>query len=449
MTKDARLSPAPAPVAPAIEGLAARDAAVRLLRAVIDKWQPLDAALESDAAFAGLPPRDRALARAIVATALRRRGTIASIFTTLMAKPPATSGALLRILEIAAAQLLFMGVPDHAAVSLAMEAVAADRAARHYRGLANAVLRRIARERNALLAAHASPAIDTPPWLWQRWVAAYGEVTAIGIAQAHRLEPSLDISVKRDPEHWASELGGIVLPTGTVRTVAAGDVAALPGYTEGEWWVQDAAAALPARLFGNIAGKTVVDLCAAPGGKTAALATAGASVTAVDISRRRLERLSANLKRLSLSAECIAADALIWQPPAPVDAVLLDAPCTSTGTIRRHPDVAWLKEPEDLAKLAALQIRMLDRAVAMLKPGGTLIYCTCSLEPEEGEAHLHPLLARQPLELQPIVADEVAGLAEVVTGNGTLRTLPVHLPNAVARLSGLDGFFAMRLVRRG
>ena len=434
---------------PAIEGLAARDAAVRLLQAVIDKWQPLDAALESDAAFAALPPRDRVLARAIVATALRRRGTIAAIFTTLMAKPPATSGALLRILEIAAAQLLFMGVPDHAAVSLAMVAVSADRAARHYRGLANGVLRRIARERDALLAAHTSPAIDTPPWLWQRWVAAYGEATATGIAAAHRLEPSLDISVKRDPERWASELGGIVLPTGTVRTVAAGDVAALPGYAEGEWWVQDAAAALPVRLFGDVTGKTVVDLCAAPGGKTAALAAAGAHVTAVDISRRRLERLATNLKRLSLSAECVTADALVWQPPTPVDAVLLDAPCTSTGTIRRHPDVAWLKEPEDLAKLAALQVRMLDCAVAMLKPGGTLVYCTCSLEPEEGESHLAPLLARQPLQLQPVVADEVGGLTEVVTAGGTARTLPIHLPNAVARLSGLDGFFAMRLIKRG
>jgi 16S rRNA (cytosine967-C5)-methyltransferase len=342
-----------------------------------------------------------------------------------------------------------MSVPDHAAVSLAMEAVAADRDARHFRNLANAVLRRIARERETLLPAHADVSLDTPAWLWRRWVATWGEPAAAAIATAHRLEPSLDISVKRDPERWAKELNGIVLPTGTVRTVAAGDVAALPGYADGAWWVQDAAAALPPRLLGNVAGKTVVDLCAAPGGKTMALAAAGARVTAVDVSSRRLERLSANLKRLSLAADLVSADALVWQPPAAADAVLLDAPCTATGTIRRHPDVAWLKQPEDVATLSALQARMLDRAVAMLKPGGTLVYCTCSLEPEEGEAHVAPLLARQPLALQPIAADEVGGLAETIAPGGTLRTLPVHLPNPVARLSGLDGFFAARFVKRG
>jgi 16S rRNA (cytosine967-C5)-methyltransferase len=438
------LHPSPQP-----EGLAARDAAVRLLAAVIDDRRPLDSALESDAAFTRLPPRDRALARAIVATALRRRGTVAAILAALIAKPPRQAGALMRILEIGAAQLLFMGVPDHAAVSLAMESVGADRDARHFRNLANAVLRRIARERETLLATHTGPALDTPDWLWRRWVATYGETAAAGIAAAHRLEPSLDISVKGDPELWAKMLDGIVLPGGTVRTVASGDIAALPGYGDGEWWVQDAAAALPAKLLGNVAGKTVVDLCAAPGGKTAELAAAGARVIAVDVSRRRLERLAANMKRLSLSAELVAADTAEWQSPAPVDAVLLDAPCTATGTIRRHPDVAWLKRPEDIATLSALQARMLDHAVSLLKPGGTLIYCTCSLEPEEGEAHLAPFLARQPVSLQPISAGELGGMQDVIAANGTMRTLPVHLPNAVPRLSGLDGFFAMRLVKRG
>jgi 16S rRNA (cytosine967-C5)-methyltransferase len=440
------LTPRPSPQP---EGLAARDAAVRLLAAVIDDRRPLDSALESDAAFTRLPPRDRALARAIVATALRRRGTVAAILAALIAKPPRQAGALMRILEIGAAQLLFMGVPDHAAVSLAMESVTADRDARHFRNLANAVLRRIARERETLLATHTGPALDTPDWLWRRWVATYGETAAGGIAAAHRLEPSLDISVKGDPELWAKTLDGIVLPGRTVRTVATGDIAALPGYDDGEWWVQDAAAALPAKLLGNVAGKTVVDLCAAPGGKTAELAAAGARVIAVDVSRRRLERLAANMKRLSLSAELVAADAAEWQSPAPVDAVLLDAPCTATGTIRRHPDVAWLKRREDIATLSALQARMLDHAVSLLKPGGTLVYCTCSLEPEEGEAHLAPFLARQPVSLQPISAGELGGMQDVIAANGTMRTLPVHLPNAVPRLSGLDGFFAMRLVKRG
>ncbi len=437
------------------EGSAARNAATRLLIEVLDRHQALDVALESDSALAALPSRDRALARAIVATALRRHGSITAILAQLIERPPRHAGPLARILEVALAQLLFMGVPDHAAVSLAMDEIAADRDARHFRGLANAVLRRAARERDQLLASHAEPSRDTPDWLWQRWVAAYGAATAEQVAAAHRLEPSLDISVKRDPEVWAERLGGIVLPTGTVRTIAAGDVSALPGYDDGAWWVQDAAAAMPARLLGDVAGKHVVDLCAAPGGKTAALAAAGAKVTAVDISERRLARLSANLKRLSLSAETVAADAQFWQPPAPVDAVLLDAPCTATGTIRRHPDVAWLKRAEDIAKLSRLQARLLDHAVAMLKPGGTLVYCTCSLEPEEGEAHLAPLLTRQPLALQPIVAAEVGGLGEIIASahsggpGGVVRTLPSHLANPTPRLSGLDGFFVMRFTRHG
>jgi 16S rRNA (cytosine967-C5)-methyltransferase len=432
----------------AIEGLPARRAARALLSSVIEREQPLDATLESEVAFLRLPPRDRALARAIVAMALRRRGTIAAILASLMERPPRHAGALPRILEVGLAQLLFMAVPDHAAVSLAMAEINADKDANHFRGLANAVLRRAARERQALLAAHDEPALDTPEWLWQRWLANYGEATAAGIAAAHRLEPSLDVSVKRDPEHWAERLGGSVLPTGGVRALATGEISALPGYEEGAWWIQDAAAALPAKLLGDVAGKTVVDLCAAPGGKTAALAAAGAHVTAVDISSRRLERLSANLKRLSLAAEVIAADALEWRPPEPVDAVLLDAPCTTTGTIRRHPDVAWLKRPADVATLSALQARMLDHAVSLLKPGGTLVYCTCSLEPEEGENHLAPLLARQPVVLDAIAAAEVGGVSEVVTATGTVRTLPTHLPGAEPRLSGLDGFFIMRLKRR-
>jgi len=431
------------------EGQAARGAAVRLLQEVLDHGQSLDVALESDTALKELAPRDRAFARAIVATALRRHGTIAAIAEALVERAPRRAGPLARILEVALAQLLFMGVPDHAAVSLAMDAVAADHDARHYRSLANAVLRRVARQRDTLLANHTAASLDTPAWLWRRWVATYGEPVAAAIAAAHRVEPSLDISVKRDPEVWAERLGGIVLPTGTVRFLASGEVSALPGYDEGAWWVQDAAAALPARLFGDVRGKRIVDLCAAPGGKTMALAAAGAGVVAVDISRRRLDRLSENLKRLSLVAEPVVADALAWRPPTLVDAVLLDAPCTATGTIRRHPDVAWLKQPEDIVKLSAVQGRMLDHAVAMLKPGGTLIYCTCSLEPEEGEAHLAPLLARQPLALQPIVAAEVGGLSEVVTAAGVVRTLPAHLPNPVARLSGLDGFFIMRLTKLG
>jgi 16S rRNA (cytosine967-C5)-methyltransferase len=424
----------------AAPGFAARATATDLLSAVLDKRQPLDAALESDKGFAALEARDKALARAIVGTALRRHGTIDALLAALIEKPPRSAGKLMRVLEIAAAQVLFMGVADHAAVSLAVDQLAADREGGHFKGLANAVLRRLVREREAMLTRVREANFDTPPWLWNRWVAAYGEPAAWGIADAHWLEPSLDLSVKSDAAGWAEKLGGIVLPTGTVRTLAGGDIPSLPGYAEGEWWVQDAAAALPAKLLGDVAGKRVADLCAAPGGKTAALAATGAIVTAVDISKPRLERLAANLQRLNLAAETIVADVSKWNPPDRFDAILLDAPCTATGTIRRHPDVAWLKKEEDVASLAAVQKKMLAHAATLLAPGGTLVYCTCSLEPEEGEAHLADL----PLTLDPISLEEI-GIPEAVTPQGTVRTLPTHLPNEIPRLAGLDGFFIMRL----
>jgi 16S rRNA (cytosine967-C5)-methyltransferase len=234
-----------------------------------------------------------------------------------------------------------------------------------------------------------------------------------------------------------------------VRTLLQGSVTMLPGFTEGQWWVQDAAAALPARLFGEVAGKTIVDLCAAPGGKTAQLALAGARVTAVDRSPARMARLRDNLARLELSAEDAVTDAAEWAGgDGSFDGVLVDAPCTSTGTIRRHPDVAWLRQEADIAALTALQKRLLQKAVALLKPGGTLVYCTCSLEPEEGEQAIAALLAGEPaVRRAPVETSEVAGLAEIITADGDLRTLPCHLPHADPRLAGLDGFYAARLVK--
>jgi 16S rRNA (cytosine967-C5)-methyltransferase len=263
-------------------------------------------------------------------------------------------------------------------------------------------------------------------------------------------EPSLDITVKTDAPQWATRLHGEILPTGTVRTPLQGPVTMLPGFSEGHWWVQDAAAALPARLFGDVGGKTVVDLCAAPGGKTAQLAQAGARVTAIDRSPARMARLRDNLARLSLHADDVVTDAAEWPGGGTdgYDGVLVDAPCTSTGTIRRHPDVAWLRQEADIAALAALQRRLLQKAVALLKPGGTLVYCTCSLEPEEGEQAIASLLATESdVRRAPIEAGEVAGLSEIVTADGDLRTLPCHLPHADPRLGGLDGFYAARLVK--
>lgn len=444
------LHPAKA-AADAAPGLAVRRIAAEIVEGVLRRSRSLDEQLDGAGAnngLAGLSDRDRALTRALVATVLRRLGTLRHLIGIFLARglpkeAPRAETALL----LGAAQILFLDVPDHAAVDLAVRLVQADRRAARYAGLVNAVLRRVAREGAALLAALDAPALDTPAWLLERWINAYGAAVAHAIAAANGREPALDVTVKSDPELWAARLGGRVLSTGSVRTIAQGVVTALPGFTEGAWWVQDAAAALPVRLFGGVAGLRVADLCAAPGGKAAQLAAAGASVTAVDRSPARLARLQQNLKRLSLAAELVCADVAEWTAE-PFDAVLLDAPCSSTGTIRRHPDVPWLKQPADIAKLAALQRRLIERAAALTKPGGTLVYCTCSLEPEEGEDIVVGLLAQQPgLRRAPVTPAEVFGHDEFVTRNGDLRTLPCHIPNADSRLAGVDGFYAARLLK--
>jgi 16S rRNA (cytosine967-C5)-methyltransferase len=429
-------------------GVSARSVATSLYSSVLDRSQPFDRLIDpatGEATYHALAPRDRRLVHAIVATALRRRGEIGAALDRLIEKkPPRRAGPLLRILEIAAAQVLFLDLPDHAVVSVALEQVVADRDARHFKGLANAVLRRLGREKDAILESLDAPRLDTPDWLWQRWSATYGEPITRRIAEMHLVEPSLDLTVKSGPDTWAEKLGGIVLPTGSVRLLPSGPIEAFAGYAEGEWWVQDAAAALPPGLLGPVAGKRIADLCAAPGGKTAALALAGANVTAVDISASRLRRLRDNLSRLKLTAEIVTADILQWHPEEPFDAVLLDAPCSSTGTIRRHPDIARLKRPDEIATLSALQAQMIDRAVAMLRPGGILVYCTCSLEPEEGEIQFEKAVSRHCLKPLPVEPAEIGGLDEALTPAGAVRTLPSHLAAADIRLAGLDGFFIGR-----
>ena len=437
-----------------VPGLAARRIAADILDGVLHKHRTLDDQLDGAGAHPGLKAladRDRALMRRLVATILRRLGTLGHVLSRLLDRgiptdAPRAQSALL----IGAAQILWMDVPDHAAVDLSVRLVQSDRRAAKYAGLVNAVLRRCAREGQPLIDEVKSQNLDIPPWLLARWIGAYGKSTARQMALAIGHEPSLDITVKTDAPQWATRLHGEVLPTGTVRTPLQGPVTMLPGFTEGQWWVQDAAAALPARLFGDLTGKTVVDLCAAPGGKTAQLAQAGARVTAVDRSPARMARLRDNLARLSLHADAVVTDAAEWPggDTDGYDGVLVDAPCTSTGTIRRHPDVAWLRQEADIAALAALQKHLLQKAVALLRPGGTLVYCTCSLEPEEGEQAITSLLAAESdMRRAPIEAGEVAGLSEIVTADGDLRTLPCHLPHADPRLGGLDGFYAARLVK--
>jgi 16S rRNA (cytosine967-C5)-methyltransferase len=437
-----------------VPGLAARRIAADILDGVLQKHRTLDDQLDGAGAHPGLktlPDRDRALMRRLVATILRRLGTLGHVLSRLLDRGmPADAPRAQSALLIGAAQILWMDVPDHAAVDLSVRLVQSDRRAAKYAGLVNAVLRRCAREGEGLIAEVKGEMLDLPPWLIKRWIAHYGESTAREMAAAIGHEPSLDLTVKADPAQWASRLHGMMLPTGSVRTLLQGSVTMLPGFAEGQWWVQDAAAALPARLLGDVAGQTILDLCAAPGGKTAQLALAGGAVVALDRSPARMARLRDNLSRLSLQAEAVVADACEWQSPnqGGFDAILLDAPCTSTGTIRRHPDVAWLRQENEIAQLVGLQKRLLQKAVSLLKPGGRLVYCTCSLEPEEGEAAIAALLAEEPaLRRARIEPSEIGGLAELITPEGDLRTLPSHLPHADPRFAGLDGFYAARMVR--
>jgi 16S rRNA (cytosine967-C5)-methyltransferase len=421
-----------------------RIVAADLIGAVLRRKSALDDASAENAALAALPARDRAFAWLLVATVLRRLGQLDALIALCLAdKLPSRAAPVGDVLRLGLAQLLFLGTPPHAALSTSVVLVEALGFPAH-KGLVNAVLRRLARDGAGLAAAQDAAKLNTPPWLWNGWCDAYGEAVARKIALVHLKEPPLDLTVRGDLEKWRHALDAFVLPTGTLRRESGGAVASLPGYDEGAWWVQDAAAALPVRLLGDVAGRPVLDLCAAPGGKTAQLASLGARVTALDRSQRRLARLKDNLARLSLAAETLVADCESWRPAEPAPFVLLDAPCTATGAIRRHPDVARLKTPDDVARLAAMQERLLAAAIGMLAPGGVLVYCTCSLEPQEGEHQVARLLASgAPVTRRPIAPAEICGLAECLTSEGDLRTLPCHLEGE----GGLDGFYAARLVR--
>lgn len=415
--------------------------AARLLAAVTEKHRALDAALsDRSLGFAALAPRDRALVRRMLGATLRRLGQIDAVLHPMLDLWP--KGMPLQALRIGAAELLFLGTPPHAAVASAVDSMPKGAKSRK---LVNAVLRRISREGAALIAGQDERTLNTPRWLMQRWEAAYGRETALAITTAHLGEAPLDITVKgADAAHWAAALEAEILPTGSLRRIKPGAVDTLPGFADGAWWVQDAAAALPARLFGDVSGMRVADLCAAPGGKTAQLAAAGAQVIAVDRSAPRLESLRANLKRLGLDAEIVCAEAEAWRPDVPLDGVLLDAPCTATGTIRRHPDLPYLKRPDDVAKLSMVQRRLMEHAIDIVKPGGLVIYAVCSMEAEEGAAHRIELNERAGLEWLPIRAGEAGIPAEMIDKSGALRALPCHWP----ALGGIDGFYAFRFRKK-
>jgi 16S rRNA (cytosine967-C5)-methyltransferase len=434
-----------------VPGLQARRISADILDSVLRRGRPLDEQFDgrgSTVGFASLADRDRALVRRIVATVLRRLGTLRYLIGTFLDRGlPADAPRVETALLIGAAQIIMIEIPDHAAVDLSVRLVQADRRSARYAGLVNAVLRRVAQLGRERLAGVDTVALDAPAWLLDRWTRTYGVDLARAIAAANAQEPALDLTVRDGAAHWAERLRGRLLPTGSVRTVAYGPVPLLPGFNEGAWWVQDAAAALPARLLGDVGGRRVADLCAAPGGKTLQLAQAGAAVTAIDRSEARLTRVRDNLQRLNLAAETVAADAAEYEAE-PFDAVLLDAPCSSTGTIRRHPDIPWLKQEADIHALADLQRRLIERAATLTRSGGRLVFCVCSLEPEEGEQLIETFLAGHPgFGREPVSENEINGLDGLVTPRGDLRTLPCQWADDDPRMGGLDGFFAARLRR--
>lgn len=413
-------------------GLGARRAALALLEAALSGRGGLERALAAPA-FVRLEARDRAFARALVLAALRHLGPIdTALSPRLKREPPARVRNLLRL---GLAQVFWLDTPDFAAVDTTVSL-----APKALRGLVNAVMRGRIRDGRP----PETPELLAPPWLMARWRTAYGAEDAGAIAAMISQEPETDLSLRDPPEaRLTGALEGRQLEGGTLRTPLRGDPVAWPGFIDGRWWVQDAAAAIPARLLAPQARGAILDLCAAPGGKTLQLAGGGAAVTALDRSGQRLQRVRQNLDRTGLSAEVVAADALAWSDARAFDAVLLDAPCSSTGTFRRHPDVLWNARPGEIASLAKAQSDLLAAAARRVRAGGLLVYSVCSLEAEEGEARAGAFLAAHPdFELAPAVAGEGGAPGRSLTREGWLRILPHHLEG------GLDGFFIARFRRR-
>nr|WP_198666104.1 transcription antitermination factor NusB [Tropicimonas sp. IMCC34043] len=416
--------------------MAARQLALDLLMGAWEDGMMLSE-MESHPHFADAPPEVRARAGRLARTTLRHAGRADAALKPFLQRAP--KPPIRALLRLAAVEMLGEGAAAHGVVNAAV--TLARRQQPGAAAMVNAVLRRLADAGpEGWLAAHPQ---RLPGWLRGRLGAAWGNARVARMEAVFEAAPPLDLTMRATDGDWAERLGAEALPTGSLRLAAPGQISTLPGYAEGAWWVQDAAAALPARLLAPQPGQRVLDLCAAPGGKTLQLAAAGAAVTALDISEARLVRLRENLARTGLSAEVVVADALDWHPEAPFDAILLDAPCSATGTIRRHPDLPFVKDSASIKPLVALQAALIDRAVEMLAPGGRLVFCTCSLLPDEGEAQLSAALGRHP-ELTP---DEGA-LAAVSgmprdwhAGPAALRTTP----EMWADRGGLDGFFVAAL----
>ncbi|WP_375634343.1 MULTISPECIES: RsmB/NOP family class I SAM-dependent RNA methyltransferase [unclassified Bartonella] len=437
-----------------VPGLAVRQVCVRLFGAVVDKYTPLSGLTDNEHGnpqYLKLSQRDRLLCRAILTASLRHRGQIMAALSRFLARPlPSQALSLQNLLHISVAQILYLDIPDHAAIDLAVRVAKLDPRMRRFSGVVNALLRNVAREAEPLR--QQVPTIEgVPAWFGQLLVSAYGTEKAHQIIAIQSVEPPLDLTVKSDSGGWAERLGGVVLPNGSVRLNRLEcSVSDLPGYREGSWWVQDFAASLPACLLGSIEGKRVSDLCASPGGKTAQLALQGAEVTAIELSANRIKRLKENMERLHFSVHIWQGDVRNFYPTQLFDAVLLDAPCSSTGTIRRHPDILWTKSKDDIVKLAALQYDLLVAAISLVKVEGRIVFSNCSLAREEGEDLIEKILStRNDIVLDPICPEEIGALEHLLC-EGVLRTTPADFchKNFDAEKTvflGMDGFFAARL----
>lgn len=419
-------------------GLAARQLAFDLLMGVCEDRMMLSE-LEVHPHFTAAPPEVRARASRLVRSTLRHAGRADAALAPFLQRLPKPH--VQAVLRLAAVEMLAEGAAAHGVVNSAVTI-----AGRHQPKAApmvNAVLRRLA-EADRTAWDRAQPQ-RLPGWLRGRLGSAWGNARTARMEAAFEAAPPLDLTLRDPSGDWAERLGGEILPTGSLRLTAPGQISALPGFDEGAWWVQDAAAALPARLLAVAPDERVLDLCAAPGGKTLQLAAAGAEVTALDISRPRLARLRANLDRCGLDARVEVADATDWQPDLPFDAILLDAPCSATGTIRRHPDLPIVRDGSEIRPLVELQAALIDRAVAMLVPGGRLVFCTCSLLPDEGEAQIEAALARHPdLVPDPAAVAALPGLEpDWQAGPAGLRTTP----EMWAGRGGIDGFYIAALRR--
>ena len=433
------------------QGLVVRQCALDIVTEVLSKKIPLDDVLERHNGFRSLEGRDRAFCRMLVSTVFRRMGQIDDLIRRGLSQKnkKIKPHVLHNVLRLGVAQVVFMNVADHAAVNSTV-ALAAKNGCFRQKGFVNAVMRGVVREFEVWVSAQDEGRLCSVDWLLKLWIDDYGLKVAGDIANANLGSAALDLTLRssEDADAWAKRFDGSVLPCGRVRLDAdmGSKLTELAGYDEGSWWVQDLSASLPALLFGDVMGRTIVDVCAAPGGKTAQLCDAGARVVAVDRSARRLSRLKENMQRLGFSGQVqdVVADACVWKPSESVDGVLVDAPCSATGTIRRHPDLPHIKDPVDLDGLVQLQAEILDNSYAMLKDDGVLVYCTCSLQKCEGEEQIDAFLSRHPdMKREPITEEELSGLAEVITGQGDVRVLPYYLSDQ----GGMDGFYIARLRR--